>query len=479
MTTNMDRNTLMENSLREALDRNSSEMGMCQEYKNDLQMATRNLQSFQNRLRVDVMVPIGSHALMPGYLYHTNEVLIGKPSGVFIESTTNQALDIVQRRMKVADKRLKDLEVEAGFFRDKLEYPQQQGVFSNEDQKEIIEEFDEEAEKKWRVAHRQKVKEAKLKEREERNQNIPDQDDLEELMEQLDELELMEELQDEFNSIVEPDPIDLTGQIAFKEKPRTSYELDSFIGASDEQTSAPEPDPKAPLSNTETEKSEASLSAEPPAPKQPEKSKRKSLQFSDDLERVKLIRKMDRPSTLITNYDPELTLQLKFRHSPVEYHPPKSESQGVIQSPVDIYSQFAHCMKHWAAPSTPDDNPRSILKKTKHAIPVDKKAQLVSAEDDLKQNQSQVSDIPSAGGNIYEQVIGDVMERNVQPPPSATEKNKKIKKVGFGDDSTANHKSTASATQEEPKRVSRFKAMRSWSAKKISNRKRKRPINKT
>lgn len=452
MTTYMETNELMENSLREALGRNANERDMCQEYKNDLQMATRNLQTFHNRLQVDVMVPLGAHALMPGYLYHTNEVLIGKPSGVFIESTTNQALDIVQRRMKVADKRLKDLDVEAGFYRDKLEYPQQQGVFSSGDQKEIVEDYDEEAEKKWRIAHRQKVKGAKLKEREERHQTVSDADDMQALMDTLDELELMEELQDEFNGIVEPDPIDLTGQIAFKEKPRVSYELDRFYSRSEEQ---------------ETSSDTAEVIPLPPPAKveNPKKKQRKSLQFSEELEKVKLIHKMDRPNTLITTYDPELTLQLKFRHSPSEFHPPKSDPE-IIQSPVDIYNRYAHCMKHWTAPSTPDDNPRSILKKTTHAIPVNRKARLLSEEDnDCRQTRKEedAGKGHSTGGvNIYEQVVGEVLERNVLPVTTEAKKKEQKKKVGFGDDTASPSSAMGTGTQgEAPKRVSRFKAMRS------------------
>lgn len=450
MSATVESNELLANSLLEALGHNKRETESCREYKNDLQMATRNLQSFQNRLSVDVMVPIGPHALMPGHLYHTNEVLIGKPSGIFIEATTNQALDIVQRRMKVADQRLKDLAVEEEFFRNKLEYPQKKDVFSQEDQKEIIEEYDEEAEKQWRIGHKQKIREAKQKEREEREKKRVPDEEFHAVLENLEELELMEELQDEFNSIVvDPEPIDLTGVVEFKEKPRVSYELESFCSKAEaDHNGAPTIGEQA-LGNGTITEGEA-------------KPKRKSLQFSEDLEKIKLIRKMDRPSTLITAYDPELTLQLKFRHSPMEYQPPPKSDCEEITSPVDIYNRFAHCLKHFTAPSTPDDQPRSILKKTTHTIPVNRNAKLVSAEEEegSRRGGEPPEFVASSAVNIYEQVVGDVLERNaVRPSVVAGEEEQKKqnkKAVNFSGSSAV-----VENVAEEPKRVSRFKAMRS------------------
>lgn len=391
-------------------------------------MANRNLQAFQNRLKVDVMVPLGSHALMPGYLYHTNELLIGKPSGIFIEATTSQAMDIVNRRIRVANQRLKDLEVESEFLNNKLEYSQRKDVFSHEDQKEIIEEYDEEAEKHWRVAHRQKVREAKLKERAERHKNVPDED-FNALMETLDELEMMEELEEEFNEIVVPDPLDMSGQVAFTEKPRTSYELESFSTSGEDMPTSNDPTPSELSIDFNVEESR-------PEPVKRE-SKRKSLQFSEDLEKVKLIHKMDRPNTLITRYDPEKTLQVTFKHSPLEFHPPKVASSETIGSPGDIYNMFQHCLKHGA---TPEEQPKSILKKTDHVIHVNKSAKLISFEDGGGGDQD-----TAPIENIYQQVVGDVLERNSS-----------VQSGSNGQESTDNVQ-----VQGESKRVSRFKAMRS------------------
>lgn len=436
---------LLANSLQEALFHNERETNLCQEYKDDLLMASRNLQSFQNRMRVDVMVPIGKHALMPGHLYHTNEVLIGKPTGIFIESTSNQALDIVNQRLKTANQRLKDLEVEAEFFRNKLEFPNEKDAFSHENQQEIVEEYHEEAEKNWRVAHRQRVREAKLKEKEERN-NVTKDEDYEAILEKLDELELMEELQEEFNDIEESQtvaPLALDGMVHFKEKPRISYALDSYSNLEEDVTSFLTPSTRIPREDC------VEISATEPVTLPPEEKpvksalksnleptkKRKSLQFSDDLEKVKLIHKTDRPNTLITRYDPESTLQLQFKHSPNEFKPLPGDEEDIIRSPVDIYKRFAHCMKHWSAPNTPDDQPRSILKKTSHEILINRRVRLLSEDEPAEER-------PPVKGLVFNQVVGDVQERKseAQLPP---------------DDSTE--------VVELPrsKRVSRFKASRS------------------
>lgn len=462
---------MLASSMREALSRNEHETGLCLEYKNDLLVTTRNLQSFQSRVRVDVMVPLGKYALMPGHLYHTNEVLIGKPAsqlgdvestsdmkpaGLFIESTTGQAVDVLNQRLKAADKRLKELEVESEFLRNKLEYPQERDVFANGTQQEIIEQYDEETEKSWRVAHRQKVKAAKLREREARN-NVKDED-YEAVLEKLDELELMEELQEEFSEIVEPEPVPLDGLVEFKEKPRVSYALDSF-SSSDLDLLTPPPSSRiakedciefipTEVPNAIPDQPAVVTGFNGEGEEMPKKKKRKSLQFSEDLEKVKLINKMDRPNTLITRYDPDSTLQLHFTHSPIEYKPPPQssaeEEQGIIIcSPVDIYKKFAHCMKHWSAPSTPDDQPRSILKKTNHVIPVNRKARLLSDDDPPEEHRPQPVSTP-----IFNQVVGEVQER----------KSSAI----IARDNSKHIDSTNAADLPPTKRpVSRFKASRS------------------
>lgn len=71
---------------------------------------------------------------------------------------------------------------------------------------EIIEPYDEEAEKKWEMDHKTKVKEHKQREALERQQQMNGKNqDKDDIIKRLDELELMEELENELEGIAEED----------------------------------------------------------------------------------------------------------------------------------------------------------------------------------------------------------------------------------------------------------------------------------
>lgn len=72
---------------------------------------------FGKRLTVDVMVPIGKKALMPGQLLHTNEVLVGHYQGYFSKCTTFKAKEICEHRIKMAKDHLKKLDLEAELWK--------------------------------------------------------------------------------------------------------------------------------------------------------------------------------------------------------------------------------------------------------------------------------------------------------------------------------------------------------------------------
>lgn len=84
-------------------------------------------------------------------------------------------------------------------FRNKTELPFTEDAFAGDGGKEIIEEYNEEKEAEWRIEHRRKVKESKLKEAADRNKKreLNDQD----ILARLEELEALEELEQELNDI--------------------------------------------------------------------------------------------------------------------------------------------------------------------------------------------------------------------------------------------------------------------------------------
>lgn len=106
-------------------------------------------------------------------------------------------------------------------FRDKLKFGQK--ADSQEEQQEIIEEYDEEKEKRWREDHKKRLKEEKLKESEEQ----PAEKSHKEVMKMLENLELLEELETELEDmkIDDQETLDriMSGEIKFEEKKRVSH----------------------------------------------------------------------------------------------------------------------------------------------------------------------------------------------------------------------------------------------------------------
>ncbi|CAJ1978913.1 unnamed protein product [Sphenostylis stenocarpa] len=75
------------------------------------------------QLSHDIMVPFGKAAFFPGRLIHTNEFLVLLGEGYYVDRTSNQTVEILQRRGKSLDSQvdsleanIKDLEAEASFF---------------------------------------------------------------------------------------------------------------------------------------------------------------------------------------------------------------------------------------------------------------------------------------------------------------------------------------------------------------------------
>lgn len=80
-------------------------------------MAKANIEEFKKSLEVEIMVPIGSKALMPGRLYHTNEIVVSHSGTYYSHCSAHKALEICQNRLNTAAGRLKALEDEATLHR--------------------------------------------------------------------------------------------------------------------------------------------------------------------------------------------------------------------------------------------------------------------------------------------------------------------------------------------------------------------------
>lgn len=97
--------------------RNSDEKTRWTTYKEDHVQAETNIRTFQKSLEVDIMVPIGSKALMPGKLYHTGEVFVSHSSSIYSNCTAHQAIEICKHRLAVAQQRLTALDTEHDMYR--------------------------------------------------------------------------------------------------------------------------------------------------------------------------------------------------------------------------------------------------------------------------------------------------------------------------------------------------------------------------
>ena len=166
------------------------------------------------------MIPMGKKALIRGKLRHTNEITVSHGNGMFSDCSQIQAIEILNHRLNMCATRLRALEAERSlyrfiykqqvynevlklfniyiYFRNKLEFPKNEEVFGTDEGQEIIEDYDEKTEQKWRKKHAENVKNQKQMEAVERAQmNLEDT----EVSRMLEDYELMEELADELDNL--------------------------------------------------------------------------------------------------------------------------------------------------------------------------------------------------------------------------------------------------------------------------------------
>ncbi|KAI1285456.1 Unconventional prefoldin RPB5 interactor [Halotydeus destructor] len=162
--------------------------------RSELETVESKLTELPAKTRHEIMVPVGSKsgqdmhfAFMPGYIHHTNEIVVLLGDNWFVERSAKQAAEIAARRLAKCDKILRDLDKEKLQYEQWLEYVDKVKGES-EDAIELVEKYDDEEEQKWRTEHRKRVRESKEREARERAK-VATHDDL---MDKLDLLELEE-----------------------------------------------------------------------------------------------------------------------------------------------------------------------------------------------------------------------------------------------------------------------------------------------
>uniref|UniRef100_A0A6E8VUG3 Uncharacterized protein n=1 Tax=Anopheles coluzzii TaxID=1518534 RepID=A0A6E8VUG3_ANOCL len=223
----------------DALHKNQEETSRWTAYKQEHVDLKSNLRMYQKAPRADIMIPIGSKALLPGQLYHTGEVMVSHGCGYFSECSAEQAQSIADRRIRLAEELLAKYEREREMYSDKLEVPLTSEAFAGaEGGREIIEEYDEETEKRWREEHRLRVRESKQREAKERaaKRDTAEETSDKELFAKLEEMELLEELEQEMDQLDLPAGGDgdgdddddqlgrlMRGEIRLNERKRTAH----------------------------------------------------------------------------------------------------------------------------------------------------------------------------------------------------------------------------------------------------------------
>lgn len=121
----------------------------------------------------EMMVPIASApnhcplAYLPGYIKHTNELLVLLGDNWFVERTAKQSIEIIDRRVKKVDEMISEINKEKEQYESWIKMTDE--IMGEQKGVEIIEEYDEEKERIWREKHRESVRAQKKLEAEQRN----------------------------------------------------------------------------------------------------------------------------------------------------------------------------------------------------------------------------------------------------------------------------------------------------------------------
>lgn len=404
---------------------------------------------YSDKLKVPILVPIGSRILFRGELKHTNEVTVALGADYFAKCSLKQAEVLRQHRIKDAQSKLDIFQKEKDYLENQMSFTKK-NVFDNQG-KEIIEYYSEEDDKAWRLKHRENVRQyVQNKGKEERTEaeDITD----EELWNRLEELELQEELENELNT--EDYNQDLP---KIKQDKDNSLILDENFTKTDQQEQC---------EKTNLEKSEKEINAKRVTFKESETSEESSksdilqhimdrqneleerlfelknrdrvqtksendlMSRLDELEQLdELEDEMNRLEDIIENEDVEEeeddeddsnipephklerrvsfideddseTLELTFKHSPVEpQHEPYDPAKG-IQKPSDVYTAHSNLF-----------GTTSILKKSKYeavAEPKVKKPKIVLFDSQDSESEDEEHETI---------VVKDVVEKEKQSKP--------------------------------------------------------------
>ncbi|XP_077293042.1 unconventional prefoldin RPB5 interactor [Arctopsyche grandis] len=174
-------------SIDKAISESEKNVEFYENQKKNYEELSKNLVSYNESLSPSIMVPICNRVLMKGNLIHTNEILVSLGCDYFVKTSSKDAQKICNRRILQTEAILHDLKKESKFLKDQIDFSES-NILSH-DGEEIIEVYDDEADREWRIKHRENVKCHLQKEKSEREAV-----DFNDFMIKLDILELQEEM---------------------------------------------------------------------------------------------------------------------------------------------------------------------------------------------------------------------------------------------------------------------------------------------
>lgn len=450
------------------------EITKLQKFRKDYEHLLNILRTLPDKTSYEVMVPFGSLAFMPGRLLHTNEILVLLGDNWFAERSAKQAAEIVQRRLKDCDEKIKRAEDVRKTHNSWLK--EAEGIMTGEagNQVEILEELTEEEYQMSKEEHRKKVARHYDQLREQKQQTSDDG----------------EAEPPPGTSTASEDSCMLVSHDKFAqnltEKERQTYEdimkrLDQLDLEEAEDATESEDDGEGDEDADKVEVLEEEVEGEMKSNAQTgaelrTKSSEGVVEESSHIKllskRAKLKRRVSwaddlRPLvTVIPDDDSDDIYRIKYSSGPLSlplegaegltYEEGKSimdisdVSVETVQSPSDIYKVFGH------GASGPDPQPRGILKKS---------SSLPSQDDG-----SAVQDgwcYPPQPLDIEVESPEELPPPPPSPPPKRTQSLKpafsyRVLEHKIGEAQAQAHDSSSSTkTDTEPKKVSKFKAARS------------------
>lgn len=154
-------------------DRQINELDVCNRnidlfvnYISDYTSLAQKLSTLSDKSRYEVMVPLAGSkiAFMPGYVHHTNEVLVLIGENYFVEKSTKEASQFVERRIKFCQEKLDELKAQQRML---LSWAKatQDVKGDSEELIDITEHWTEEDLQKWQEKHAEAERKSRKEEK--------------------------------------------------------------------------------------------------------------------------------------------------------------------------------------------------------------------------------------------------------------------------------------------------------------------------